>query len=75
MITSHVSAPAVGGHRRQYTGASQVDAAVLVVSSGITRRDLALQAIEKLSRAKSRLLGVVLNQMKIEKNSYYGSYY
>jgi capsular exopolysaccharide synthesis family protein len=55
--------------------ASQVDAAVLVVSSGITRRDLALQAIEKLTRAKSRLLGVVLNQMKIDKDSYYGSYY
>lgn len=55
--------------------AAQVDATVLVVSSGITRRDLALQSIEKLSRGKSRLLGVVLNQMKIDKDSYYGNYY
>ena len=55
--------------------AAQVDATVLVASSGVTRRDLALQAIEKLKRAKSRLLGVVLNQMPIDKKSYYGSYY
>lgn len=55
--------------------ASQVDATILVVSAGITRREMAMKAIDKLNRAKSRLLGVVLNQMKIDKKSYYGSYY
>lgn len=55
--------------------AAQVDATVLVFSSGFTRLDAALLAIDKLTRAKSRLLGVVLNHIKIEKGDYYGGYY
>lgn len=55
--------------------AAQVDATILVVSAENTRVEMALQAIEKLIRAKSRLLGVVLNNMVIDKNDYYGNYH
>ncbi len=54
--------------------AAQVVATVLVISAGKTRIELALQAIERLIRAKARLLGLVLNRAVMDKEEYYGNY-
>jgi capsular exopolysaccharide synthesis family protein len=44
--------------------ASHSDAAVLVVLAGETRREVVLEARQRLDRAKVNLLGVVLNRRK-----------
>ncbi|MBV6736450.1 CpsD/CapB family tyrosine-protein kinase [Priestia megaterium] len=54
--------------------ANQVDASILVVSSGKTDRTAALRAKELLTNAKSKLLGVVLNNRKIDGGNYYYYY-
>ncbi|WP_374187593.1 CpsD/CapB family tyrosine-protein kinase [Priestia aryabhattai] len=52
--------------------ANQVDASILVVSSGKTDKEAALKAKELLVHAKSKLLGAVLNNRKVDSgNSYY----
>ncbi|WP_099330702.1 CpsD/CapB family tyrosine-protein kinase [Priestia aryabhattai] len=54
--------------------ANQVDASILVVSSGKTDKEAALKAKELLFNAKSKLLGVVLNNRKVESGNYYYYY-
>jgi capsular exopolysaccharide synthesis family protein len=44
--------------------ASQVDASLLVVLSGKTRNEAAVQAKDRLVQANARIIGVVLNQSK-----------
>ena len=44
--------------------AAQVDASLLVVLAGKTRKEVAVQAKERLQQANARILGVVLNQTK-----------
>lgn len=50
--------------------AAQVDGTVMVVRSGSIRNDTARQAKEQLSKAKTRMLGVVLNRVKNEHVEY-----
>ncbi|MEH7560227.1 CpsD/CapB family tyrosine-protein kinase [Priestia megaterium] len=54
--------------------ANQVDASILIVSSGKTEKDAALKAKELLMQAKSKLLGAVLNDRKIKEGHYYYYY-
>lgn len=54
--------------------ANQVDASILIVSSSKTEKDAALKAKDLLAQAKSKLLGAVLNNRKIEKGNYYYYY-
>lgn len=54
--------------------ANQVDASILIVSSGKTEKEAALKAKELLTQAKSKLLGAVLNGRKIEEGNYYYYY-
>ncbi|WP_306441393.1 CpsD/CapB family tyrosine-protein kinase [Priestia megaterium] len=54
--------------------ANQVDASLLIVSSGKTEKDAALKAKELLTQAKSKLLGAVLNNRKMEEGNYYYYY-
>jgi len=53
--------------------AAQVDASLLVVDSGKTRRDTATQAKDVLLKANARIVGVVLDRVKpnTQNNSYY----
>lgn len=57
--------------------AATVDATILVVRSGSTRRALALRAREQLDRIEARLLGVVVNAAPrhAESDGYYAPYY
>lgn len=55
--------------------ANQVDASILVVSSGKTEKEAAVKAKELLVHAKSKLLGAVLNNRKVDSGSYYYYYY
>ncbi|MEM4993356.1 CpsD/CapB family tyrosine-protein kinase [Priestia sp. SB1] len=54
--------------------ANQVDGTILVVSSGKTEKDAALKSKELLSNAKGKLLGVVLNNRRVEEGNYYYYY-
>jgi protein-tyrosine kinase len=54
---------------------TQVDGTLLVVRAGVTRNDLARQAQEQFAKANARLLGVVLNQVKMSDSDYYQYYY
>lgn len=54
--------------------ANQVDASILVVSSGKTDKEAALKAKELLVHAKSKLLGAVLNNRKTDSGNYYYYY-
>ena len=50
--------------------ASRVDGVFLVVNAGKTRRDLAVKARDILQQVNANLLGVVLNNAKIDKSAY-----
>ncbi|MEW4241079.1 CpsD/CapB family tyrosine-protein kinase [Priestia megaterium] len=54
--------------------ANQVDASLLIVSSSKTEKNAALKAKELLTQAKSKLLGAVLNNRKMEEGNYYYYY-
>ncbi|MGI1799515.1 CpsD/CapB family tyrosine-protein kinase [Priestia sp. TRN 1309] len=54
--------------------ANQVDGTILVVSSGKTEKEAALKSKELLSNAQGKLLGVVLNNRKVEEGNYYYYY-
>ena len=54
--------------------ANQVDASLLIVSSSKTEKEAALKAKELLTQAKSKLLGAVLNNRKMEEGNYYYYY-
>ncbi|MFD9365207.1 CpsD/CapB family tyrosine-protein kinase [Priestia megaterium] len=53
---------------------NKAEATLLVVSSGTTDRNAAQKAKELLTNAKARLLGVILNNRKIESKDYYYYY-
>lgn len=54
---------------------NQVDATILVVSSGLTEREGAIKAKEILEQAKSKLLGAVLNNKEEDRSTHYYYYY
>jgi len=54
---------------------TQVDGVMLVVRSAATRIDLAREAKEQFAKANARLIGVVLNQVKMDAHDYYQYYY
>lgn len=54
--------------------ARQVDGVVLVVDSGVTRRQTALNTRETLEKVGARVLGVTLNRLKPQASGYYYQY-
>ena len=52
-----------------------VDGCVLIVESGVTPKKLILRASKMLSGANARLLGVVLNKVRVHHDGYYDVYY
>jgi Mrp family chromosome partitioning ATPase len=52
-----------------------VDGVVLVMDSGRTRTNEARRAADELRRARTKLLGVVLNRLVIGSSGYYYYYY
>jgi protein-tyrosine kinase len=53
-----------------------VDGVVLIINSATTRTELAREATEQLRKANARVIGVVLNQVKMDSNDYkYYDYY
>jgi len=55
--------------------ATLVEGVVLVVESGVTPKKLVLRARRVLDSANARILGVVLNKVRLHHDGYYGSYY
>lgn len=54
---------------------SQVDGVIMVIRSGNTRNDVALEAKEQLQKANAHIIGVVLNQVNMEGQEYKYYYY
>ncbi len=54
--------------------ANRVDGVILVINSGVTRTDSATNVKQQLDRAKARVIGVVLNQVKLASSDYYHYY-
>lgn len=50
--------------------APRVDGVLLIVNAGKTRRDLAVKARDMLKQVNANLLGVVLNNAKVDKSAY-----
>jgi capsular exopolysaccharide family len=50
---------------------TQVDGVILVINSGVTRIDHGLQVKKQLGKANARLIGVVLNRVKMDTDHYY----
>ncbi len=55
--------------------ATLVEGSVLVVESGVTPKKLVLRARKVLDNANARVLGVVLNKVRLHHDGYYDSYY
>ncbi len=53
---------------------SQVDGVALVVHSGATNRQVVLDTVQQLRKAKANILGVVLNQADLHRDDYYKYY-
>lgn len=53
----------------------KVDGCLLVVSSGLTSKEMALKAKQQLLNANATILGVVLNNKKLSKKEYSNYYY
>ncbi|NIM91391.1 MAG: polysaccharide biosynthesis tyrosine autokinase [Candidatus Aminicenantes bacterium] len=51
------------------------DGTVFVVKAGETSRKPFLKAVEEFEKAKSRIIGVLFNEIKIKKEGYHSSYY
>jgi capsular exopolysaccharide synthesis family protein len=51
------------------------DSTVFVIRAGKTMRKLFLQAVEEIKKAKSEIIGVIFNEVKIKKDKYYSPYY
>ena len=50
--------------------APRVDGVILVVNAGKTRRDLAVKARDMLRQVNANILGVVLNNARVDKSAY-----
>jgi capsular exopolysaccharide synthesis family protein len=59
-----IDCPPVNAYPEAITLASYSDGAVLVVQAGETRREVVLEARQRLAQAKVNLLGAVLNKRK-----------
>ena len=55
--------------------AMHADGVLLVVKPGVSRVAAVKNSIEQLRRAKANLLGVVLNDVNLRRDHYYGNYY
>lgn len=55
--------------------AKYADGIALVAESEITRKRMLKKVLDQISRTGVRFLGVILNRVKMEKGSYYSSYY
>jgi polysaccharide biosynthesis transport protein len=54
--------------------AARVEGVVLVLRQGRASRDVAQRAIRNLLSVRSRLLGVILNDVELHGQGYYGYY-
>ena len=54
---------------------NKCDGTVLVVNSGVAEKAMVLKAKESLRASKGNLIGVILNNYKLERDHYYYQYY
>lgn len=55
---------------------SKADGGILVVSSGVNRPELMQEALERLTKARGNIIGIVLNRAEFQENhAYYYNYY
>lgn len=70
-----IDCPPIGAAIDAAVIARECDGAVFVVAQGQTSSHLINQAKKQLEASGIRILGAVLNKVKVKKNGYYGKYY
>lgn len=55
--------------------ANKCDGVILVINSGSTEKDMAVKAKEAITASNSKLIGAVLNNYELERDSHYYQYY
>ena len=55
--------------------ARHCDGAILVISQGVVSRRMVLGVKKQLENSGVRILGAILNKVKMKRNGYYGNYY
>lgn len=70
-----IDAPPLGSVIDAAIIARYVDGTLIVVESGAVSYKMVQHVKEQLEKGGSRILGVVLNKIDLERNAYYGSYY
>lgn len=70
-----IDCPPIGAAIDAAVIARECDGAVLVVAQGQTSSHMLNQAKKQLEASGIRILGAVLNKVKVKKNGYYGKYY
>jgi len=53
----------------------KIDSIVIVIQAATTPREVAMQGLSTLTKVKDKILGAVLNNINVEKGSYYYHYY
>ena len=54
---------------------NKCDGTLLVINSGVTKKEHVLSAKEALQKSDATIIGTILNNFKLEKNHYYAEYY
>lgn len=70
-----IDAPPLGSVIDAAIIAKYVDGAIIVVESGAISYKMLQRVKGQIEKSNCRLLGVVLNKIDMQKNSYYGNYY
>lgn len=70
-----IDAPPLGSVIDAALIAKHADGALMVIESGAISYHLAQRVKEQLEKSECRILGVVLNKIDLDGNSYYGNYY
>lgn len=51
------------------------DGTIFVIKAGVTSRKPFLKAVDEFEKTKSKIIGVLFNEIKLKKESYHSSYY
>jgi polysaccharide biosynthesis transport protein len=70
-----VDTPPIGAVTDAAVLATVVDGVILVVHAGKTRRQIVMRGLEQLRYINARIVGVILNNLRVSRVRYYPGYY
>ncbi len=70
-----VDTPPIGAVTDAAVLATMVDGVILVVHAGKTRRQIVARGVEQLRYVNAKIVGVILNNLRLARSRYYPGYY